>query len=117
METGELPAHVLILAAKQALELKEMVRESESSEKERVRRSSKCPTSRRHLMEEKFDRERDQEVLLITRIREEHGALLSHALQSSSVEKTGRAFQRVSDNIRHRKERPATTNQVSVREL
>jgi len=81
-----LPSYVVAKASLQALHMKELLQEAENNEIERERRFKQCPASKRDQLEERFESERTEDVKKISRMREEHAALLAHEMHRQAPE-------------------------------
>ena len=66
--------------------MKDVLMESEINEAERAKRAASCSQSRMKDMSARHERERSSEVLKITRLREEHAALLAEAMRNGAPE-------------------------------
>lgn len=81
-----LPSYVVAKASLQALHMKELLQEAENNEIERERRFKQCPASKRGQLEERFESERTEDAKKISRMREEHAALLAHEMHRRAPE-------------------------------
>lgn len=89
--SNALPGHVLTLAASQASHIREVLAEAEAQEEARQTAAVACPVDRRKPLAERHTRARDQEVLRVQRLREEHAQLLAAAWRAADAEPNRRA--------------------------
>jgi hypothetical protein len=88
-KSEELPDYVTAQAQVQSEHMFALIQQSEAQEAKRQVREAGCPKDRRPMMAAKFDRERAEEVLAISRLREEHAFFLSQAIQFGPERRRG----------------------------
>jgi hypothetical protein len=76
-----IPEVVMNMAKEQAKHIEAVLEEAGASEEGREARLKACPSSRRELLMELLDKERAEDKLKITRLREDHAMLLDRSLR------------------------------------
>jgi hypothetical protein len=85
MEKKDIPEQVLQKAKYQSKHLEEMLIAAQKREEERDRKLAACPPHRRQKLEERYESERNEEALRITRMRSDHIALLNYEANQESA--------------------------------
>lgn len=78
MGERQIPESLLRKAELQSKHLEDMLIAAQQKEEQRDKMASICPKHRRQKLEERFEMERKEEALRITRIQADHIALLNH---------------------------------------
>lgn len=86
MEATGIPVHVSEMAEDQAFHIQQIVEEAQTAEARRERETKACPENRMSFLVSRHNRERENEVTKIKRMRGEHALLLGMAMHEKLPE-------------------------------